>query len=41
MNPLLALNQCGQSVWLDNISRQLIGRVCQVVEKSERVMIRL
>ena len=24
VNPLLALNQCGQSVWLDNISRGLI-----------------
>ena len=24
MNPLLLLNQCGQSVWLDNISRGLI-----------------
>src|SRR5215210_857896 len=24
MNPLLALRQCGQSVWLDNISRRLI-----------------
>jgi transaldolase len=30
MNPLLALNQCGQSVWLDNLSRQLItGRRLQ------------
>ena len=24
MNPLLALRQCGQSVWLDHISRSLI-----------------
>ena len=24
MNPLLSLNRCGQSVWLDNISRGLI-----------------
>src|SRR5688572_1471533 len=24
MNPLLALRQCGQSVWLDHISRRLI-----------------
>jgi hypothetical protein len=24
MNPLLALHQCGQSVWLDHISRRVI-----------------
>lgn len=36
MNPLLALNQCGQFVWLDHISRGLItdGHLQRLVEED-------
>lgn len=36
MNPLLALNQCGQFVWLDHISRSLItdGSLQRLVEED-------
>jgi transaldolase len=36
MNPLLALNQCGQFVWLDHISRSLItdGGLQRLVEED-------
>ena len=36
MNPLLALHQCGQSVWLDHISRRLItdGTLQQLIDED-------
>ena len=36
MNPLLRLNQCGQFVWLDHISRSLItdGHLQRLVEED-------
>jgi len=36
VNPLLLLNQCGQSVWLDNISRGLItgGELQRLVQRD-------
>ena len=36
MNPLLALSQCGQFVWLDHISRRLItnGGLVQLIDQD-------
>src|ERR1044071_9387825 len=38
MNPLLALRECGQSVWLDHISRRLItgGELAQLIDEDGR-----
>ena len=36
VNPLLELNECGQSVWLDNLSRELIesGELARLIEQD-------
>jgi transaldolase len=36
MNPILALRECGQSVWLDHISRRLItgGKLQQLIDED-------